>query len=130
MTTACDLAGASYPSERAGNPIQPLEGESLVQAMRGERWNRQRPILWEHGGNRAIRVGNWKLVERHEEDWELYDLLEDRTELRNLAEADNRRLRDMEGLWKEWADRCGVLPGDHLMSMLGPSYKAWLETGR
>jgi arylsulfatase len=130
MATACDLAGASYPSEKAGHPIHPLEGESLVPALLGKPWNRERPIYWEHEGNRAVRVGDWKLVAPHLESWELYDLREDRTELRDLASADTRRRRDMEGLWTEWADRCGVLPAQWLFDILGPSYKAWLETGR
>jgi hypothetical protein len=32
-----------------------------------------------------VRQGKWKLVSRYREEWELYDLEADRTELTNLA---------------------------------------------
>ena len=38
-------------------------------------------LWWQHEGNRAIRVGDWKLVAAGREGpWELYDLATDRTE--------------------------------------------------
>ena len=43
-------------------------------------------LWWAHEGNRAIRVGDWKLVAAKDEPWELYDLATDRTETRNLAQ--------------------------------------------
>ena len=75
-----------------------------------ERWERERPILWEHEGNCAVRDGRFKLVKKHPGDWELYDMVEDRTELNDLAEVNRPQVKKMVAAWEEWADRCGILP--------------------
>ena len=54
----------------------------------------------------AIRLGNWKLIERHGEGApiELYDLANDLHEDRNLAETEPERaweLRDRLHAWRE-----------------------------
>jgi arylsulfatase len=61
MATCVAVSGAEYPKERDGQAIQPLEGKSLVPAFDGQELERE-AIYWEHEGNRAIRIGNWKLV--------------------------------------------------------------------
>ena len=33
-----------------------------ARVLEGNEWLREQPIFWEHEGNRAIRVGDWKLV--------------------------------------------------------------------
>ena len=44
-------------------------------------------MFWEHEGNAAVRIGQWKLVKRYPRAWELYDMDADRTELHDLAAA-------------------------------------------
>jgi len=87
-----------------------VEGESLMPLLRGGRWERTRPIFWEHEGNRAVRAGQWKLVSRHPGPWELYNMEEDRTEGRDLAAGDAARAAAMAAEYAEWAARCGVVP--------------------
>ena len=65
---------------------------------------------WEHEGNRAVRVGKWKLVSRHPGGWELYDLEADRTELNNLAEKHPQKAAELKAKYESWAKRCGVRP--------------------
>ena len=92
MATVVDVTGASYPKEFKGHAIQPMEGRSLVPAFANKPIQRE-AIFWEHEGNAAIRVGDWKLVRRSGQGaWELYDLKADRTEQKNLA-ADPARKR-------------------------------------
>ena len=68
-------------------------------------------LYWEHEGNRAIRIGRWKLVAKGRKGaWELYDLRVDRTELANLVEAEPERAERMAATWLEWANRTQVLP--------------------
>jgi arylsulfatase len=81
-----------------------------LPAIEGRRRERERPIVWEHEGNRAVRVGPWKLVSEHPGKWELYNMDEDRTELNDLAGGDPARIGEMAGIYEEWAERCGVLP--------------------
>lgn len=110
MTTCVDLGGASYPKEWNGNAIQPMEGISLKAAFKGEPLNRPQPIFWEHEGNRAIRIGDWKLVSKHPGGWELYNIPADRTEMNDLAAAQPDRVKDMAAQWEAWAQRVGVAP--------------------
>ena len=68
-------------------------------------------IYWEHEGNRAIRVGKWKLVAKGKRGaWELYDLESDRTEMHDLSAADPDRVHEMARQWQAWAERAHVLP--------------------
>lgn len=110
MATCVDVTQASYPVEVQGRSIQPMEGVSLVRAFSGDPLNRPRPIYWEHEGNRAIRDGQWKLVSKHPGEWELYDMVSDRTEMENLSGEQPDRVKRMAESWNEWADRVGVQP--------------------
>ena len=110
MATCLDAAGTSYPKEYKDNPIIPMEGESLMPALSGNKWQRQEPICWEHEGNRAVRDGRFKLVNRYPGKWELYDMAEDRTELNDLSSKNRPVVKRLEKYYSQWARRCGVLP--------------------
>ena len=109
MPTCLEAAGAAYPSENDGHAIKPMEGESLVPSFRDASWERERPIFWEHEGNRAMREGDWKMVAEYPGAWELYNISDDRTELNDRADGENDRLRSMSRDYDEWADRIGVV---------------------
>ncbi len=117
MPTCLDAAGASYPEEFNGNQITPVEGESLVPLFRNESasWRRDEPICWEHEGNRAVRLGEWKLVSKYPNDWELYNMNDDRTELNDQAAKQKALVKEMAGMHESWATRCGVLPREDVL---------------
>ena len=110
MATCMELAGAKYPEEHGGQKIQPMEGVSLARAFAGQTLGRSQPIFWEHEGNRAVRMGDWKLVSKHAGAWELYDMGADRTEMHDLAAQQAERVKEMGALWEAWAKRVGVRP--------------------
>ncbi len=110
MATCVDLAGAKYPQQSGGQAIYPLEGRSLAPTFTGGQIDRD-AIYWEHEGNRAVRVGPWKLVAKGPGgDWELYDMRVDRTEMHDLAASQPRRVAEMKAKWEAWANRAHVLP--------------------
>jgi arylsulfatase len=112
LPTLIGLAGASYPSEHKGGEIIPVEGKSLVPTLANQNVERE-ALFWEHESNRAIRVGNWKLVaDGLEGPWELYDLGSDRTELNDLAPKERQRVKELAEKWQHWAERANVLPLD------------------
>ncbi len=106
MATCVDVAGAKYPSA----PIQPMEGRSLVPAFDNQPIQRD-ALYWEHEGNAAIRVGDWKLVRLGRNgEWELYDLKNDRTEQHNLAGTKPELAKELAAKWEAWAERARVKP--------------------
>lgn len=114
MATLVEIAGAKHPDNYEGHPIQPLEGKSLLPIFEGKRRPNSSPIFWEHEGNRAVRLQEWKLVARNGQAWELYNVETDRTEQNNLASTHPEKVEEMSDLYAAWAKRCNVLPFDEL----------------
>lgn len=110
MATLADVGGAKYPAAFQGKSIQPMEGRSLIPAFVGQPIARE-ALFWEHEGNAAVRVGDWKLVRKGRQGaWELYDLKADRTELHDLAAAQPERTEKLAAKWEAWAKRAQVKP--------------------
>jgi len=119
LPTLVEVAGADYPRYRAGHPLPPAEGRSLLPALRGESAP-TRDLFWEHEGNCAVRRGRWKLVRKHGRKWELYDIEADRTELRDVAGADEAMeilVAELAEAYGAWADRCGVIPREDVLRL-------------
>ncbi len=110
MATCADVGGATYPRERDGNAVTPLEGKPLMPIFSGKTRSGHSEIYWEHEGNRAVRQGKWKLISRHPDNWELYDLEADRTELHDLSASHSGKLRELAGKYDRWASKCHVEP--------------------
>ncbi|MFW6308610.1 MAG: arylsulfatase [bacterium] len=107
--TFIDLAEADYPVEYNGKQITPLEGESFRPLLEGKEWERKKPVFWEHEGNCAVRDGKWKLVSRFEkQEWELYNMAEDRTELNDLSSKRPKITKKLKEKYEIWKKRCGV----------------------
>lgn len=119
MTTCVEVSGANYPTEYKGNEIHPMEGESLLQSMENTSDNRKADLFWEHEANRAVRIGDWKLVMMatarfpFEGKWELYNLADDRTETYDLADKFPEKVEELKTKWEEWAQRVKVYPLDN-----------------
>lgn len=108
--TCVALAGAKYPSAYRGQAIKPMEGVSLASAFAGKPLDRE-AIYWEREGNRAIRMGEWKLVAKGPAGpCELYDIDADRAEMHDLAAPEPQRVAAMAAKWEAWAKRTGVVP--------------------
>ncbi len=79
----------------------PFPGRSLATALSDD-VSVNRPYLWWlHEGNRALRVGDWKVVATADKEWELYDLSKDRGEQHNLAKEMPDKLTEMTEQWLE-----------------------------
>ena len=84
--TMLELAGAQYPDTLNGKPTPTLDGESLIPLLKGESRPAPNIIVSGHGEDfRMVRVGDWKLVRVNGNAWELYNLVNDPTELNDLA---------------------------------------------
>jgi arylsulfatase len=108
MATAVDLSQATYPREFKGQAIEPMQGASLKSAFDGKPLDRKEPIFWEHEGNKAVRDGKWKLVLRHREPWQLFDMESDRTEQRDVIKEHPEIAEKLAASWDRWAERTYV----------------------
>jgi len=99
VPTVLDLLGIQKPKEWKGQTIPPAPGRSLVPAFAKDVILDRDSLWWLHEGNRAIRVGDWKLVSAKGHPWELYDLSTDRAESRNLAKQQPEKAQVLAALW-------------------------------
>ena len=110
MSTCVELAGATYPKEYQGRAILPTAGQSILPIVKGKKMP-ERYIYAEHEGNRMVRKGDWKLVSANfkGDEWELYNIKEDRTEQHNLIGKYPEMAKELETAYFEWADKSDVL---------------------
>ncbi|MDX1943800.1 MAG: arylsulfatase [Pirellulaceae bacterium] len=97
--TILDLAGQKWPAKLNESPVPPTPGRSLFPGFSTAGTIAHDYLWWLHEGNRAVRVGDWKLVAAKGTDWELFNLAEDRSETKNLAATEPDRVRKMADLW-------------------------------
>lgn len=119
MPTILDVASVAYPEELDGRVPLPLEGRSMLPVWRGVTVPPV-PQYWEHIGNAAVREGNWKLVRNYPNEWELYQIYDDRTELVDVANDHPAVAERLRNLYETWAKRIGVIPWSEVVS----AYKA------
>ena len=94
--TFLELAGTSYPEQNRGFPTLPLVGQSLVPVFKGEQRKETEFVISGHTERfRMFRKGDWKIVRQNDEDWELYNLASDRTELNDLSKSDPEKLQEL-----------------------------------
>ncbi len=97
--TVLEVAGGAWPTVFNGEPVPPNPGKSLLPVFEKDGTVSREFLWWYHEGNRAIRVGDWKLVADHTSPWELYDLKNDRSETENLAARYPEKVRELETKW-------------------------------
>lgn len=122
MATCTDAAQTTYPEKFKGNKIASTSGKSLIPLFRGanERIHTE-PIFWEHEGNKAVRLGKYKLVSKwskeQETEWELYDMKTDRTEMHDLTQQFPEKVKKMSKMYDKWATTTRVLPWSEIQKL-------------
>ena len=109
VPTVLEIAGIQKPKEWKGEAIPEAPGHSLVGAFAKDEIIPHECLWWLHEGNRAIRVGDWKLVAAKGTPWELYDMKTDRAEQVNLAAKIPEKVEELQRVWQEQTDRCTEL---------------------
>lgn len=102
LPTVLELAGAQPGNTWNGEKAPPLPGRSLVPAFPKDGTVPHDFLYFSHIGNRAIRVGDDKLVSAGTNGtWELYNLKTDRAEMHNLAASQPEKVRQLSELWAQ-----------------------------
>lgn len=110
VPTLLEVAGGKPLEKWNGQPVPPAPGKSLRPAFATDAPVARDSLWWMHEGNRALRVGDWKIVAAgNDSAWELYHLKNDRSESKNLAAEMPERVRELVAQWTREADEYAVL---------------------
>jgi arylsulfatase A-like enzyme len=105
VPTILEVAGGKRPEMVDGKPVPPAPGKSLVPVLAKDVPLPRDSIWWLHEGNRALRVGDWKIVAAGKDSpWELYDLSSDRSETKNLAADKPEKVRELTAIWTKQSE--------------------------
>jgi arylsulfatase len=134
--TIMDAAGIEVPETYKGIEQQPMDGISMRYAFDDSAApNAKQRQYYEMFGNRAIWADGWKAVTLHakrmpwdlavtlpfdQDEWELYNVAEDFSEAKNLAEENPEKLAEMVAMFDEEAWKYNVYPlYDDMIARLG-----------
>lgn len=109
VPTILEITGVEKPKAWQGETIPEAPGKSMVPAFAKDEAIARESLWWLHEGNRAVRVGDWKLVAAKGDAWELYDLKTDRAEAHNLATQMPDKVKELEAVWQKQTDAFAAL---------------------
>ena len=111
LPTIMDLAGVAPEDIPLAEGAPPLPGKSLVPAFEKDGSVENDHIYFHHEGNRALRVGDWKLVNESlvnrgtpDDPWALYNLATDRCEMVDRSAERPEKAKEMQTLWQQHED--------------------------
>ena len=110
VPTVLEVTQTKRPETWNEKPVPTPPGTSLVPAFVQDVTVPHDYLWWFHDGNRAVRVGDWKIVSwGMEGPWELFDVRADRSETRNLALQFPDKLSELQKLWETKLEEFQVL---------------------
>jgi len=102
VPTILEVVGGKPLKTWKGTLVPRAPGKSLVPAFTKDGSVKRDYLWWFHERNRAIRIGDWKLVSADNgATWELFNLRQDRTETTNLTKQESDRARKLKEAWEQ-----------------------------
>ncbi|KAJ5909618.1 hypothetical protein N7504_004261 [Penicillium tannophilum] len=118
-----------------GKDVHAIRGKSWVpffargqKAEDEELWHihsSSEPIGWELFARAAMRKGDWKIVhiaranggvgQDNGDGWELFNVVEDPGETKDLAAAHPEKYAELLACWEEYVNECGIVWGENAM---------------
>lgn len=96
LPTVLDALGLALPN-------RPLDGQSLLPLIQGKVTDRNKPIGFISGKQKAWHDGRFKLISQDDgRAWELYDLVADRSESKDLAQARPEQAKALREAFEAW----------------------------
>jgi arylsulfatase A-like enzyme len=135
LPTLLELIGVERPAERHGKALKPLVGSSLVPVLHDpDAPSEHREQHYETFGHRGLYRDGWEVVTRHrpltpfsDDEWELYDLTSDPTELRDLRAEHPGKLAELAAAWERAAWQHQVFPLDEGSNVKYLVRPPWVE---
>jgi len=118
LPTVLDIVGVELPdAPLAGASLWPAMQDSTAPEIHTEQ-------LYEQSGHRGFYRDGWEVVTLHQpltpftdEEWELYNLADDRTELDDLSGQEPAKLKELADAWETAAWANAVYPLDEGASL-------------
>jgi arylsulfatase A-like enzyme len=103
----------------AADPAYPLDGLSLMPALRDAAWRAPRELFWRmnHRSQRAYRHGRMKYLKIDDHEY-LFDVETDERERANQAKWQPELLASMRARYLEWAAQMPAIPPDAKVSLV------------
>jgi arylsulfatase len=117
MPTMLALAGANYPQDTKGAPLNQPIGISILPLLNGETTalSAEKGMGWELFEGKAYIKGNWKILRLAEPfgtgAWQLYDIEKDPGEINDLSQQFPEKRDSLVLDWMKYAEENGVI--DH-----------------
>ena len=124
VPTILEITGTEMPTVNHGVDQYPLSGVSMVYTFDAEpdAPTEKHVQYYAMLGTRGIWKDGWKAVALHaplvgkghfdQDEWELYNVAEDRSEAHNLAQENPEKLQELIAAWFDEAAKNNVLPLD------------------
>lgn len=118
LPTVLDICGVAHPGTTYHErEVAPVVGTSWVPHLKGEAGDSIHAVDhvmgWELFGRRALRQGGWKALYIPKPygpgKWQLFNVLDDPGETKDLAEEQPQRTKDMIRMYEEYCIRNGVV---------------------
>lgn len=104
MPTLLELAGGEYPETYNGVSGRELLGSSFADVIDDKQVLDQDTIYMNRGGQAFIIDGGWKLVTEDGQNWSLYHLNEEETEITDLSKQEPERFNTLLAKYNAWID--------------------------
>jgi len=89
MPTVLDIADINPPQGNfKGRSVLPIRGKSMVPLLASTQTrihDADEAIALDHSGNRMMVKGDWKIVQLPRQEWQLFNMIEDPMESRDMA---------------------------------------------
>ena len=132
MPTLLELANVKHPGTHyKEREILAMQGTSILPLLlnKVDRVHDQNHIEgWELFGKTAVRKGDWKIIQEPEDDyfswqtpladnykWQLFNLLDDPSELNDIAEDNPTKMLEMLDAWQNYKDENGIIIPESVM---------------
>lgn len=123
MPTLLELAGVTHPgSSYHGREIHPMRGKSWLPYLTSHQTLREEPFAihgpsqatgFECAGSGALRRGRYKItyvpLPHGPQLWEMFDILDDPGETKDISQDLPEEFANMLGLWEEYKSDVGVV---------------------
>lgn len=101
--TVLEVLGHTLPADQT----RPYDGVSLLPLIKGEMKERPRPIAFRSRSQISLTDNRWKLISQNNgKTFELYDLVADPAESRNLSKENPEVVKAMKKTLKTWQKSC------------------------